>query len=92
MAILEYVEQTKIETCATKFQCDICKSVFELKDELSIKYNSDVKSQMAVLEYYSENRHKNNVHCCSTECLSKAIKEVPYEAKISIPVSGFYRK
>lgn len=96
MAILKYIEQTKIEEKPIKFQCDVCKRVFELTDEYDIKYYSDLKYQMAVLEYYyplDKGGDGNDIiHCCSTDCLAKAIKTIPFDAKITIPMRGFYKK
>ena len=43
MAILNYVEQTKVEKCPVEFQCDICKSIFKLEKEYDIKYHSKVE-------------------------------------------------
>ena len=96
MAILKYIEQIKIEEHPIKFQCDVCKSVFELTDEYDIKYHSYLEYQMAVLEYYYPLNNggdgKDVIHCCSTDCLAKAIKAIPFNAKITIPMSGFYKK
>lgn len=96
MAILNYIEKTEVKKCPVEFQCDICKSVYKIKDEYDIKYHSDLKHQMAVLEYYypldKGGDGKDEIHCCSTDCLAKAIKRVPFDAKITIPMGGFYKK
>ena len=96
MAILDYIEQTKIEKHPIKFQCDICKSIYKLENDYDIKYHSELNYQMAVLEYYfpldKGGDGKGEIHCCSTNCLAKAIKRVPFNAKITIPMGGFYKK
>ena len=96
MAILSYIKQTKTEEHPVEFQCDICKSIYKIKDEFDIKYHADLKQQMAILEYYypldKGGDGKDEIHCCSTECLAKAIKRVPFDAKITIPICGFYKK
>ena len=95
MAILNYIEQTKIEKCPVEFQCDICKSVFKLEKEYDIKYRSNVEQQMAVINYSEPAGYdycQTEKHCCSTDCLVKAIQGVPFGAIITIPIDGFYKK
>ena len=95
MAILESIKQTKIEEKPIKFQCDVCKSVFELTDEYDIKYHSHLEHQMAIIRYDIPSQYgytEIEKHCCSTECVATAIKQVPFNAKITIPVGGFYKK
>ena len=96
MAILSYIEQTKIEERPVEFRCDICGSVYKIEDEYDIKYHADLRQQMAVLEYYFPSDKggdcKDEIHCCSTECLTKAIKRIPFSANITIPAFGFYKK
>ena len=98
MTVLNFIEKTEVKEIPIVFQCDICRSIFELDNEYDIKYNADVKKQMAVINYsyptgsWGQYDTEDEIHCCSTECLAKAIKQVPFDAKITIPIRGFYKK
>lgn len=95
MAILNYIEQATVQKHPVEFQCDICKSVFKLEKEYDIKYRSNVEQQMAVIKYDEPAGYdycQIEKHCCSTDCLVKAIQGVPFGAKITIPIDGFYKK
>lgn len=95
MAVLSYIEQTKVEKCPIEFQCDICKSVFKIKSKYAIEYRADVKYQLAVVKYSEPAGYNDKMcelHCCSTSCLVEAIKKIPFGANITIPVDGFYKK
>lgn len=98
MAILNYIEEIEVKRIPVEFQCDVCKAVYKLEDEYNIKYNADVKEQMAVVSYsypagnWGNYEEESEIHCCSNDCLAKAIKKVPFSAHITIPVDGFYKR
>lgn len=100
MAILNYIEQKKVEKCPVEFQCDVCKSVFKLEKEYDIKYHSKVEDQMAVVKYMEAAGYdfcQKEIHCCSVDCLGKVIrgeiKGISFRgATITIPIDGFYKR
>ena len=78
-----------------KFQCDVCKAVFELTDKFDLVHSSDVEHQMAVVRYSTPagfGDHDFEVHCCSPSCLFEVVKKIPFDASITIPCDGFYHK
>lgn len=98
--ILKTIKQEKtIEIeIPVAFQCDICGKIIEIHDEYELKYYNKVADQMAVVKYdhpsggFRDDTVYEELHCCSSECVAKAIKRVPFRATITIPMSkGFIK-
>lgn len=95
--ILKTIKQERIVEVPVAFKCDICGMIVEIQDEYELKYQNKVSDQMAVVKYgHPGGGHGGDVeeelHCCSTECVTKAIKRVPFDATITIPMSKSFKK
>ena len=95
MAILKYTRVVEQVEVPVEFQCDICNDTFRLEHAYDRHYLGSAEKQMAVVKYgYPSGMGGQEVtkelHCCSPECLCEAIKKIPCDAKITIPVSGRY--
>lgn len=80
------------------FKCDICGRVITLDSDYDITYKNKVSDHMAVVKYgHPSGGHDSRtiyevLHCCSSDCVFKAIKKVPFDAKISIPMGDYFIK
>ena len=98
MAVTKYEEHTEQVKRPIEYKCDVCHHTFALKDDYDKKYKYEVKDQMAVLKYWHpaggwcERTECGEVHCCSSACLAIAIGRVPFNAEITIPVGGFFKR
>lgn len=96
--ILRTITQEKVVEVPVALKCDICGRVVELESKYDLEYRSKVSDQMAVVKYghpgggLSNDTVCEELHCCSTECVTKAIKRVPFDATITIPMSEKFIK
>lgn len=98
MAILKYIKQNTVKQYPVEFQCDVCKSVFKLKDKHDIINHSNIEQQMAVVKYMTPAGYdfrQEEIHCCSTKCLIEVLTDKKIDisgARITLPMDGLYTK
>lgn len=91
-------EEIVFKEIPVRYKCDICGREFELIDDYDLEYESDVSKQMSVVRYghpsggFRDDTIYEELHCCSSECVLKAIKKVPFDATITIPMSENFIK
>ena len=96
--ILKTIKQTITVDVPTEIKCDVCGNIVAITSEYELKSKNKASDHMAVVTYgYPSGGFSNNVilhklHCCCTNCVAAAIKKVPFDATITIPMSDKFKK